>query len=51
MIEIVQDCEYKLVEKKLIEILQEAEEFDSDKDAWISQEELKQLVGLQHQVI
>lgn len=46
MIEVVQDCEYKLEEKRLLKILQEAEEFAADKDAWISLEELKETVGV-----
>ena len=44
MIEVVQDCEYKLAEEQLIKILHEAEEFDTDKDVWISLEELKEAV-------
>lgn len=33
-------------EKRLFEILQKAEEFDADKEAWISMEELKEVVGV-----
>lgn len=40
------DFEYEQAEKKLIKILQEAEEFDADKDEWISLEELKEVVGV-----
>ena len=43
---IVCDFEYEQAEKKLIKILQEAEEFDADKEAWISLEELKEVVGV-----
>ncbi len=46
MIEVVQDCEYKLVEKRLLKILQEAEEFDADEETWISLEALKEAVRL-----
>lgn len=46
MIEVIQDCEYKLAERQLLKILQEAEEFDADKEAWISLEELKEVVGV-----
>ena len=46
MIEVVQECEYKLAEKRLLKILKEAEEFDADKEAWISLEELKEVVGV-----
>ena len=40
--------EYKQeqAEKKLIKILQEAEEYDADKESWISLEELKEVVGV-----
>ena len=46
MIEVVQECEYKLVEDRLLKILKEAEKFDADKEAWISLEELKEVVGV-----
>jgi len=46
VIEVVQECEYKLVEERLLKILKEAEEFDADKEAWISLEELKEVVGV-----
>ena len=46
MIEVVQECEYKLVEERLLKIFKEAEEFDADKEAWISLEELKEVVGV-----
>ena len=46
MIEVVQECEYKLVEEQLLKILKEAEEFYADKEAWISLEELKEVVGV-----
>ena len=38
--------EYELDEKRLLKILQEAEEFDADKTAWITLEELKETVGV-----
>ena len=40
------DFEYEQAEKKLIKILQEAEEYDADKEVWISLEELKEVVGV-----
>ena len=40
------DFEYEQAEKKLIKILQEAEEYDADKESWISLEELKEVVGV-----
>ena len=46
MIKVEQDCEYKLAEKQLVKLLQEAEEFDVDKEAWISLEKLKEVVGI-----
>ena len=46
MIELGKNSEYKLAEKRLLKILQEAEEFDADKDEWISLEELKEVVGV-----
>ena len=46
MIEVVQECEYKLAEKRLLKILREAEEYDADKNEWISLEELKEAVGV-----
>lgn len=46
MIEVEQDCEYRLAEKQLVKLLQEAEEFDADKEEWISLEELKEVVGV-----
>lgn len=46
MIEVVKECEYKLAEKRLLKILKEAEEFDADKDAWMSLEELEAAVGV-----
>ena len=46
MIEVERDCEHKLTEKQLVKLLQEAEEFDADKEAWISLEELKEVVGV-----
>ena len=47
MIEVVQECEYKIVvEERLLKIFKEAEEFDADKEAWISLEELKEVVGV-----
>ena len=46
MIEVVQDSEYKLEEKRLLKILQEAEDFEADKESWISLEELKEVVGV-----
>ena len=39
------DFENEQAEKRLIKILQEAEEFDADKEAWISLEKLKEVVG------
>ena len=48
MIELGKNSEYKLAEKRLLKILQEAEEFDADKDEWISLEELKEVVGVQN---
>lgn len=41
-----QECKQVQAEKKLTEILQEAEEFDADKEAWISLEKLKEVVGV-----
>ena len=41
-----QEFKQEQAEKKLIKILQEAEEFDADKEAWISLEELKEVVGV-----
>lgn len=46
MIEVEPDCGYRLAEKQLVKLLQEAEEFDADKEAWISLEELKEVVGV-----
>lgn len=46
MIEVERDCEYKLTEKQLVKLLQEAEELDADKEAWISLEKLKEVVGV-----
>lgn len=46
MIEVEPDCGYRLAEKQLVNLLQEAEEFDADKEAWISLEELKEVVGV-----
>lgn len=40
------DFEHEQAEKKLIKMLQEAEKFDADKDARISLEELKEIVGV-----
>lgn len=40
------DFEHEQAEKKLIKILQEAEEYDADKEVWISLEELKEVVGV-----
>lgn len=42
----MRNFEHEQTEKKLIEILQEAEEFDADKDAWMSLEELEAAVGV-----
>ena len=44
MINYIQDYEHNQSEKKLIKILQEAEEFDADKNAWLSLDELKAAV-------
>ena len=41
-----QEYKQEQAEKQLIKILQEAEEFDADKEAWISLEELKEVVGV-----
>ena len=46
MIEVERDCVYKLTEKQLVKLLQAAEEYDADKEAWISLEELKEVVGV-----
>lgn len=46
MLKATQNYEQEQEEKKLIEILQEAEEFDEDKNTWLSLEELKVTVGL-----
>jgi len=46
MIEVIQDCEYISAEKQLLKILREAEEFDVDKDAWMSLEELREILSV-----
>lgn len=46
MVKNIQEYEQKQDEKKLIEILQEAEEFLEEKDKWLSLEELKVSVGV-----
>ena len=41
------DAQGNVIEvKRLLKILKEAEEFDADKEAWISLEELKEVVGV-----
>ena len=46
MIEVEPDYGYRLTEKQLVKLLQEAEAFDADEEAWISLEELKEVVGV-----